>query len=1572
MAQRAAVGEAQRLDPVVCVADRVGDPDRVVAADEAQDQVGVGGAHAQVVAADPGAELQHVGARLVRPAIVRDHVLPEAEIEPVDVAPVAAGQRIRARAARQRVGAPAAGKRVVAPPAGEGVGRGGADDRPPGCRGERRPVEVAERERGQADALQPDQKAPCIEVVNTVIDEVDVGIRAFLPHDDFAREPGGEPYVELVAEIAGFEAGDRDEASRIVDERDEELENVDRARRAGEAARLAGGAAGTTTTATLASAPVARVAGVLAREQRIGEGVGIWHARVQQPLRLFLADEKACQVVRSQCRTVVEDEGLDRRGGEGELVAHQHLVLAAHEAQQEVLAAPNRHHRRRIDADTEAQRVVRSGEVAGLDDLVAPIASLEEVGCVPLSTGEAVVACVSGEHSIEGDLGAEVDRVVAGAAGAGPPQDVGERQGGAVGEGEFLDPPVAPDGGEHVADGDAVVAAGDADDEVLRPDRQDPDVGRRDAGGEADPIHHAVRHDFDVADRVLPVTPREDIGVAAAVALEQVAAAPAGEDVGAAAGLDPVIAVEPEHLDARAAAGIGRRRGHDDVVVAAGRRDRARDGGDREHASVGEGECADDGIRIAGGVHQHQPIVAAGDRQDQVAFGVALGGHILQRDRAPEPDDAEAIGGAARLDAVLAIAAREGVDVVPGAVDHPVVAEARAVVLVAAGADQEVVPVRADRVDEVEKRIARPARPVREVERIDRGAADDDRVVAVGEGQQQVVAARGKPLDPDLVRPVTDELEPVEALFVLDDVLPVATGEAVEVVAARPTQLVVTTAALDRVGAIAAAHHVIAAGRLRVDPGLDEFGDAPGHAIAERNLRDCARTERAGDHQLIAGDRRDDEIVARAVGEPGLDGVARDPGGQDGGAARSGRHLEAVDAVAGVEDGHSALGEDDAIMLAAGLEVAPGDEIAAEEDVLALVRSGVPDDLPDLGNRQRGAVLEDEELDRIGAIAADHGDALAAAGEGSEEIAAERLEDDEVRRDARAEHQAVAAVGVEDAVKGVAVAEPVGVVAGAADERVRSAGAPERVVTAVEAQEQLVARTAGQHTVDDLVERQHRRIGEAERLDAGAGEATHDGEDIRPVAEVDDQVVAIPAHLQGVAGHGGPELDEVDHARCVGPLQDPVEVVVGAEGIDIGEVAADQRVVPLAPVQRIRLAEAAGDGVVAAIAALDLQQLLDVGDQHEAAVRELEPLDAAVGAEELVADAQRVDAIGDGDHQVVAVPGEDDVRLRDVVAEPDYVVLGHDHAAPVGPGGAHAHVADRVLAVADIEQVRVAAVVADHEVVAAATVDRLCEVRADDRLAGIGADEIDVLGVEISVDQRAIAELEQLDRVLLLPVANILFFKDDPVAGAADRHDEVERGAREFDVAREQVQELDPVVALRVEDGVDAVAGREDVGIARAHAFEAVIPKAAVDPVGDGLEAVDRVVAVGPGDVDVVLKQLQVVPDRAVAELDGLDEVKVADEKDLLEVVGEDQLVVRAGDLKAQRVAAAVAEELEVGPAKVIGESQDVELGAEQRRAEVVVEHHIRSVVAPVDVGVDAPESGEEVVAPAAVESVVV
>ena len=806
--------------------------------------------------------------------------------------------------------------------------------------------------------------------------------------------------------------------------------------------------------------------------------------------------------------------------------------------------------------------------------------------------------------------------------------------------------------------------------------------------------------------------------------------------------------------------------------------------------------------------------------------------------------------------------------------------------------------------------------------------AQRDLVVAqdavLAETEHDLVALGIGPVDLERVRQVTAYEQRIGPARIRDRVAPVAAREDVGVVARRAAQIIVTRAAFQRASAGRADHEVDAVAHLPLNGRLEQVVRRPARAVRERDRRNhCKRLQRSDQRHRVARLRRHDHHVRAVRPRNARDRVARKQV-READRRRAhpfGKH-HAIKAIA--------VGEGELRVSAHAHEV----EALSRRDLrrAALRRvdevlTGILASQRDAGEhvlqRQFLAVREDHALDRplrVAPRAAEQREALPRGREPDDEIVAEGLEAQAVDRNALAEHHAIRTARVLDGCVALAVTPKVAVVAGAPFHPVDALAAGDGVVAPVEPGEALVALPARKEPIAQLVDGQRDAARELEPLDGAIAQPVHDAQHVRARAQVEQQVVAVPAHDQCIRIDCLAEQDAVDHAIAVHGLAHLVEVVARAEGVGVGRRAADQDVVALPAVQHVGLIGRAPDDVVATIAALDLQQLLDVRDQEERAVPEREPLDAVRDVTELVAHAQRVGATFHRHDEVVACLGEHHVVASDVVAELDRVVDRHVEAVAIVPRRAQLRVHDRVLPVADIELVRVAAVAADQQVIARLAVERLGEVRPRQRFGGRGADDIYVLGIEVGPAERAVAELECFDRVGLFTRAHVLVLQHDAFAGGVDGDDEVERHALEGDVRRCDALDPQRLEAAGVEDRVAALARAHDVEIVAALPLQPVVAETAVEPVG-GEEAVDRVVSIGARDIDVVLEQLQPRPRCPIAEGDRLDEVGEADEREDVQKVGQRQPVVRSGDAHGERVARTLALEVEVAPTQVVREA---------------------------------------------------
>ena len=1074
--------------------------------------------------------------------------------------------------------------------------------------------------------------------------------------------------------------------------------------------------------------------------------------------------------------------------------------------------------------------------------------------------------------------------------------DVGILPDGAVGKFELLDPVIGNlvvARTEHVLDRQPVGGADDADDEIRRANADEGDIAGGNACGEADLVDCRRVGGLDLDDRVLPVAAREVIGIRAVAAFEQVVAQPAGQDIGAASALDVVVARTAVDVCADGRAGnVG---GDDDVIVASRRGNACGQRMECDRAAIGKRNRGDHRIGIARRIDQRDPVVATGDRQNDVAIGIASCRNIFKRDPCRERQRAEPVRLAVAFDPVVPVAARKTIDIGPAAADQDIVAGPADEGFGRSGPRQAIILPGADRANQRAQLGKRKRGTVAKRDRIDtrpvRGVAQDQHVAAVGKRKHQFVARWVGLGDLQFIGAIAADRQPVGARSIVDHVVAIAARESVGIVTRAAADLVVAGPACQGIGAGAADDDVVARAALGHDRSLDQNCCRPHGAIGEFDIGHAARTQRALDEQFVARAGEGDYQIGGIERSQTHNRVVHRMAAQhDRRRSYPIGHFDAVYAFARVDHDPIAIGEDYAVMSGAGIQRAVGRQVAQINPVLAFVGQAIADDPAHLCNRQAAAVGKDEAFDRPGAVTAANHQTIGAVAQSDQQIAVDVAEVDQIPRDRRAEHDPVDPAGVVNAVAAVAEAELVRVVAQPALERVRSGSARERVRAVVYADQVIVSCAAGQHPVDHCFDRPHRAVGKFELLDFGGRKAADDGQNVEPIAQIDQQVVAIAADHQVCGAHRSAEDHPVDDIGSVCPLEDFVEPIACGEGISIGAVAAVQQIVALAPVEHVGLIEQPGDDIVTAIAPGDLEQLFDIGDADRRAIVELEQFDPVLGVAELVADAQSVAASDDRDQQVIAVLGEDDLVAGDAAAQLDNIVDRNTNTGAVAPPGPYPAIDDHVLAIASIELVGIAAVTTDQGIVAAATVDGFGKIGPSDGIVARAADQVDVLGIDVRERHCAIGEHQRLDREGLRAIAHILVFKDELLPGGAHRDHQVERGPAKIDIQGRNPGEDDLLVARIVEDRVVALARRNEIGVVPAEADQAIVTGAAVKRIRKRLEPVNRIVSSSLGDIDIVLRQLVDGPFGTVAEDDVFDQIDQPDDRDFLEQIDQDNL----------------------------------------------------------------------------------
>ena len=685
-------------------------------------------------------------------------------------------------------------------------------------------------------------------------------------------------------------------------------------------------------------------------------------------MRGFLADQRSIHLGFVQRAAAVEPDFVYRPVGKAELILDQKLIVTTDEPQQQVISNPRQDRVGLDKAGPELHDVVGARPVARLDNLISTIAGVEQVAGVPAPAGQNIIAGVPADGRIQFGKGAKVDGVVTGRALPRARDDLGQVPGHPVGEHELLDPAidvVVAEVGKHVADCQTVLAAADPDDQVLGADGEEDDVGRRNPGFEPDPVHGSAVDRLHVLDNVLTIAAGKDIGVALAVALGQVIALLPVDDIRTRTGFDPVIAAACEDV------GAGSHRRDDDVVIPIRPGYGPRHGRNGLRGSVGEFQCPDNRIGVPRRVKQRQPIIAPSNFEDQVSVDIPLGKDVGRGNSITEEDRPEAVGRSVGTDPVLPVPAREQVDVLTLAIHDQVIAEAGAVDFVARRTEQQVVGIGPHRVDQIQQDVARPLGPVAKDQKLDRRIADNDGVVAVGKGQDQVIAISGHALDPHVLRLVPGKLKRIKALIVLDHILPVADGEQVGIVPPTGVGQVVAGPGIDGIGPVTTNNDVVAIGGLIFDHLPNEIAGGPDRPVGKLDRRDRPVAQRARNFDLVSGRRHlHDEVIGIGVGPPHGHVKGNHTGKKQRRVRGSGEHFDPVQLTTLADCHHGAIGHQDQVVPGAGIQRHADLEKAGVEDVLTATGGVFKNTRADILNGQDSPVLELEELDRIVAVAA--------------------------------------------------------------------------------------------------------------------------------------------------------------------------------------------------------------------------------------------------------------------------------------------------------------------------------------------------------------------------------------------------------------------------------------------------------------------------------------------------------------------------------------------------------------------------------------------------------------------------
>ena len=463
------------------------------------------------------------------------------------------------------------------------------------------------------------------------------------------------------------------------------------------------------------------------------------------------------------------------------------------------------------------------------------------------------------------------------------------------------------------------------------------------------------------------------------------------------------------------------------------------------------------------------------------------------------------------------------------------------------------------------------------------------------------------------------------------------------------------------------------------------------------------------------------------------------------------------------------------------------------------------------------------------------------------------------------------------------------------------------------------------------------------------------GDPVGRVANLDDQV-------QGIDGvgcqHQCRRLDPIGQHDGVdaGPKAAVVDHILTAaqrEAIDIGAVAAVQRVVADATVQVVGAGEAV-DGVVA-IGAVGVQDAqLNVLDRPCGPIGEDHALDTATArAAELAGDGDRVATGAHGQDQVGAVgrvAGDRDVGRREPRAEHEAV------------RAAAAAVADDVVTAARIDLVDIAAPGTVHQVVAgtagqavdtAETGQLVVPGRCggiEDPLADVGFAPTGAVGELDALDaQFAAGKLVDDGDLIARPAVG-----DDHVGGIGAGPGQGDGPGRDRVVEPDGVETvaLEPAEdGVAVVDDVGAVAEAEDIDVVTGAAVQLISTGPAFKDVAGVVEAHDLIVAGGGRRVDDAGLDVRLVPPGAILETDRLgapvDALEAVLHKDAVAAAleGDDQIVgVGAAAFENDVLGADAAGQQQFG---VVGEVRDFVLAVAGREdIDISVGQHVVALAA--------------------------
>ena len=254
------------------------------------------------------------------------------------------------------------------------------------------------------------------------------------------------------------------------------------------------------------------------------------------------------------------------------------------------------------------------------------------------------------------------------------------------------------------------------------------------------------------------------------------------------------------------------------------------------------------------------------------------------------------------------------------------------------------------------------------------------------------------------------------------------------------------------------------------------------------------------------------------------------------------------------------------------------------------------------------------------------------------------------------------------------------------------------------------------------------------------GELIPDRQRVGTAGQARNQIIADLGKVNHAGGDGQIEFNivRIVESDVLDHIFDLIVAVADAKYVSIAAIPTAQDVIAGAAIQPVRGAEAR-EHIVTRRSGDKVE--LNILPGPDRAIGELEVFDAPIaGVEELTLYGELVVRAGNRDDQVIVGGGtrELHIRGRDVVLEQHGVRIVARHEHDIG--------VDAVVVIAASEDERVAAAVADQDIVARAAVKRVSGVEAVDRVVAGGLGLGDELGADIvRRPGRAVGEVEFFD-----------------------------------------------------------------------------------------------------------------------------------------------------------------------------------------------------------------------------------